>query len=271
MNMGVKRSSIINIKHSDDMKTPWITGSCFTPEDDKLVLCDHMNKSIKILDSVLTLKAILPLSVTPWDIAALDKNSVIVTLPFEKQLQIVQVSPSLQKSRIIIADKQCWGVAVSAGRIYVSCYTNRDDGEIHVYDFSGELRKKIRFNQKDYTIVIPKYIALSKSENKLFVANETTNVVSCLTTDGKIVYEYKDYTLSRPQGLYVDEKDYVIACGGHSINIQVISSAGTKLKTLLPSEDKFIGKPQCVTFRPGDASLVVGCENNENLFVYTLS
>ena len=62
-----------------------------------LVICDNRNQLVKKFNKGLSNKGSLFLPVGPFDIAVLDKTSVIVTLPDQKKLQLIQVLPSLQK------------------------------------------------------------------------------------------------------------------------------------------------------------------------------
>ena len=77
-----------------------------------VVLCDCNNKKIKLLNISGFLTGNVKLSSRPCDASVLDPTRVIVTLPANKQLQVVQVYPQLKPGRVIQLDKTCWGVAV---------------------------------------------------------------------------------------------------------------------------------------------------------------
>ena len=236
-----------------------ITGCCFMPGGE-LVLCDNNNNKIELLDHSLSVVDILDLPVKPLDVAAVDNNNVIITIPDEKQLQFIQVLPSLKIGRTIDVDKSCHGVAVAAGKIFVSCYNYDDNvGEIRVYDLEGrDLGKRLGINSDGLALFRrPKYVAVSWSGDKIFVSECSTDTVSCLTSDGKIVYQYSDDELKGPQGLFVDDSDNVSVCGLLSNTVQVITAPGEKHSTLLSREDG-ISDPNCVSFRPSDGTLVVG-------------
>ena len=55
-----------------------------------------------------------------------------------------------------------------------------------------------------------------------------THTITCLKNDGKIVYQYKDEDLIQPQGMFVDDEDNVMVCGGQSSTVHVIRAAGMK-------------------------------------------
>ena len=115
----------------------------------------------------------------------------------------------------------------------------------------------------------PEYVAVSRSGDKIFVSDYLNNTVSCLTSDGKIVYQYRDAELDTPCGLFVDDNGAVIVCCQISHTVQVIT-AGEKHKTLL-SRDDGISEPRCVAFRPSDGTLVVGCWSSDHLLEYKAS
>ena len=43
----------------------------------------------------------------PWNVSVIDSSSVIVSLPTNEQLQVVQVFPHIQAGRIIQVGKKC--------------------------------------------------------------------------------------------------------------------------------------------------------------------
>ena len=74
----------------------------------------------------------------PHDVAIVDNNNVIVTLPWQKHLQFIQLLPSLKLGHPIDSGKKCWGVTIAASKIFVSYYnTEITVGEIRVYGLAG--------------------------------------------------------------------------------------------------------------------------------------
>ena len=262
----IKKIKEIDIKVSGDKKNCSITGCCFMSRD-ALIACDWNNHKIKLLDRSLSVVDSIDLTGRPWDVAAVDNNSVIVTMPDEKQLQFIQVLPSRKRGRTIDVDEKCWGVAVAADKIFISCYRYNDKvGDIRVYVLEGrDLGKRLGINPDGSNMFrCPQYVAVSRSGDKIFVSDWDTNTVSCLTSGDNLVYQYRDKELEWPYGLLVDDNDNVIVCGWDSNTVQVITSAGEKHKTLLSKKDG-IYRPRCVGFRPSDGTLVVGCRWRKTL------
>ena len=105
---------------------------------------------------------------------------------------------------------------------------------------------------------------------KMFVSDSETDTVRCFTSDGDVLYQYTDKELRKPRGLYADDKDNLIVCGYDSHNVQVVTAAGKTGRALLTAKNGLYC-PSCVTFRPTDGTLVVGCDGRDDILVYKVS
>ena len=269
----VHKIKAVNTKVQYDRDTCNIVGSCFMPGGE-LVLCDFNNYKIKVLDRSLSMVDSLWIPGAPRDVAVIDNSNIIATMPRRKRLHFYQVLPTLQRGRIVDVKLPCHSVAVAVGKIFVSSYKIGDtSGEIRIYDLQGRVLGKIHGVNQDglRTFRLPWYIAASRSGDKIFVSDSTAGTVACcLTSNGKIVYQYKDTDLRTPSGLSVDDNDNVFVCGSSSNTVQLITSAGKKHKTLLSSKNG-ISDPTTVSFRPSDGTLVVCCRDNDKIVIYKVS
>ena len=145
LDLKVKSSCKVNIKHPQDKESPRITSCAFLPNGE-LLLVDHRNYSLKLLDRALVLQNCFDLLPDiPWDVSAVDSSTVVVTLPRTKMLQFIQIYPSFSRGTSVKFDKSCCGVAVSAEHIYVTCHDNIDvkkkkdctPGEVCILDLRG--------------------------------------------------------------------------------------------------------------------------------------
>ena len=268
--LAVDSSRKVNIELSSDSDRPWITGCTFMP-DGGVVLCDRSkNSNLILLSDTFTVKERLHLDSLPWDVSLVNSNNVIVTIPDKKTLQLIQVIPSLKIDRSINVGRHCWGVQVVDDLIYVTCHNCPGEGEVLVVDMNGTVTH--RFGQPDKKQPMfssPYYITVCPSSRKMFITDSSTATVSCLLSDGTVVYQYKDQDLRRPTGVCVDGGGNAIVCGRLSHNVQVIRADGTKCCTLLTSQDG-VGNPLSVAYRQSDNTLVLGCYNNKNLLVYKM-
>ena len=269
LGMKVQSSSQPNVRLDDDKEKPVITGCCFMPRGD-LVLCDYNNSKLKLLDQTFEVKDSFSLNDNPCSLSVIDNSNVIVTIPDTKQLQYVQLVPHMKAGRVIKLDKKCWDVAVAGYEIYVSCHNDSGEGEVRVLDLSGNLKIKLCVNKDgSYQFQRPNYLTVSTTSKKIFVSDEMTSIISCMTPDGNIIYQYKDDDLRYPNALFIDAGDNIFVCGCDSHNVQVITSDGRKYGALISAADG-LRYPFSIAFREYDNMLVVGCDCQNNIFCYQL-
>ena len=235
----------MNVRLSDDKTDPRISGCAFM-SNGYLVACDYHNNNIKLLDTSWSLKDCLKLSAQPWDVSVIDDNTVIVTIPGDKQIRRIQVFPQLQQGHVIQLDKLCWGVEVSGQEIYVSCDTNLGDGEVRVLDKQGNLKRRLGTRDNGSCMFsLPYYITVSPAGDKIFVAEWVTQTVTCMTVDGN---------LKNPRGLYCDGGDNVMVFGYGSHNIHVITADDETYGTLLSSQDGLV-RPESFAYKKSGDTL----------------
>ena len=136
----------VNFKLTDDGSTPEITGIAVMPTGEA-VLCDFNNYKLKLLDSSDAITTSLKLNNPPHDVSVVDDKTVIITLPWSKQLQYVQVFPQLALGRVLKLDKMCWVVHVTCGKIFTSCHNNPGKGEVRILGLDGNLLQRLGINQ----------------------------------------------------------------------------------------------------------------------------
>ena len=259
----IRSISKVNIRIPDDSTVPCIYGCCVM-SDGQAVLCDYYNYQIKLLDSSYKLIGNLKLHARPWDISVLNDTEVIITLPRQRQLLIVSVTSQLRIIRTIQLDKACWGVDVSGGEIYITCWES-GQGEIRILDMSCNERRRISLSRVMGTCVVktPRYIAVSAFSGKIFITDLETETLTCLTSDGQLVYQYEE-ELDGTRGILVDSADNVLLCCGWSNTIVVITPDGRKHGTLLSDKDG-IEYPCSLAYRERDNTVIVGCNKTDQL------
>ena len=260
----IRSISKVNIRVPDDSVEPDISGCCVM-SDGQAVLCDINNDQIKLLDSSYKLIGNLKLPARPYDISVLNDTDVIITLPHKRQLLIVSVTSQLRIIRTIQLDKACWGVDVSGGEIYITCGES-EQGEIRILDMSCNEMRRISLSRvmATYMIKNPWYIAVSAFSGKIFITDLETETLTCLTSDGQLVYQYEEQRLGYPGGILVDSADNVLLCHSDSHTIVVITPDGRKHDTLLSDKDG-IKCPVALVYRTRDNTVIVGCYDTDQL------
>ena len=267
--LAVDSSRKVNIQLSSDSDCPRITGCTFMP-DGGVVLCDYCNSNLILLSNTFTVKERLHLDSPPRDVSLVNSNNVMVTIPYKKKLQLIQVIPSLKRGRSINVGRMCCGVQVVADLIYVTCHNDPGEGEVLVVDMNGTVTHRLgQPDKKSSMFFRPNYITVCPSTRKLFITDEGRHTVSCMISNRTVVYQYKDEKLRGPTGVCVDGGGNAIVCDLDSDNVQVIRADGTKCCTLLTSQDGVSG-PWSVAYRQSDNTLILGCYNNKNILVYKM-
>ena len=265
----VQSSSRVNVKAGDDKKTPGITG-CIVMTNGDVVLCDSPNDKIKLLNSSGVLTGNMKLSSAPFDVSVLDPTSVIVTLPDNEQLQVVQVYPQLKPGRVIQLDKRGYGVAVGNGELYVICNNDHREGEIKALSLDGKVKRRLGVNKDgSFMFKFPCYITVSSSGKKIFVSDVNTGAVTCMSVDGRVIYTYEDDSMRKPLGLLCDAEDNILVCGGRSNNVQVLTTDGKRHCTLLTVS--WLNDSRSISYRDSDNTLLVSCNDTGHLLSFQLT
>ena len=166
--------------------------------------------------------------------------------------------------KITLPDK-CLGLQVVNDEIYTTCHKNSGHDEIWRQDRAGNIMSKIILTQ--YWSGTPCYLdlCLAGSSPRVYLTDVYNNLrrVTCFQLDSKIVYQYQDKELKRPNGIYVDSAGNSLVCNTWSYHAVVITADGRKHRKLLTSKD--IRWPRCIDYRSEDNTLIVGCENSKLL------
>ena len=273
LHLQVQSSSQVDIMLLKDSFTPQISG-CDIMQDGGIILCDKTNKKLKLLDSSFTLYDSLDLRAWPWDVSVVNTNKAIITLPYVKQLQYIEVLPKLKSARVIQLDRKCWGVHVAGEEIYVSVHDEKRGtcmGEVRIVNFNGNLIRRIEVNTDgSFMFETPYHLTISQQSRNVYVSDRDKSTITCLNSDGVVVYRYTDQNLEWARGVVTDNEDNILVCGSSSHNVQIVTADNRKSSTLLTAKDG-IEFPYSVAYRQTDGTLIVGCCSQKKLFVYKLA
>ena len=193
----------------------------------------------------------------------------VVTLSAAKRLQFIEIKNKLQTASEVKLDKKCWGVNVVDGKICIRL----DEGmAFRVLDIQGKLIRKFRVNTDgSYTFTHSFDLSVSASSGYIFVSDHWDGTVTCLSSsDGTIVYQFKDGNLSDARGVFVDDKDNIMVCGRASNDVLIITAERILHASALTTSDG-IKSSLCIAYRRSDNILVVGCENTKQLITMIMT
>ena len=272
--MSVTAGNKINVKLQSDAKNAYISGSAFLSSGE-LVLCDCNNNKLKLLDKSLQMKESIDVPGGPWDVAPVNQQQVIVTFPFKKYLQFIQVTPPLALGHKVDLGMECRGVAVSRESIYIS-FDDLGECKIGMYDLTGKKKRIISpYNCKDGSYLQfknPLYIDVLNDE-KIFVScldsKSYTPTVYCLESNGNILYSVSDPSFKLCRGISVDENENVLLCDMRSHKVFLITRDGKEVRKFLTEKDGLY-QPYTNSFRRSDGTLVVTCREHNDILVFTL-
>ena len=245
----IKSIEKVDVKFPADQTTPLVTGSLFLPNGE-LILCDHNNSSVKVLNADFTQKEQLKLSSQPWDLCLMENDEIVITQPGAIRLLFMKVIPKLQIGSFTSLDQICRGVAVHNGLIYVS-FSN---GEIRILDRTGQEQRNV---YSGFSFQIPYYISVMPT-GMVYVSEFGGQNIRVLK-DGKEISNYGSAAvgISSPMGMYIDGAENVLVCENDSYNLRLIDTKGNTSKVLLSGSDG-LSYPRTVSVRPNDNTLIVG-------------
>ena len=254
----------VNVKMDGDRNRHWITGCAVMPNG-SIVICDRDNDRLKLFDKAWVCQGSLEIP-DIFDISVIDVNNVIVTAPNQEKLQYVQILPQLRLGRTIQLDSECWGICVSGDNMYVTYKTSSNRHGIRVLGLDGTKRNRVPVDRNSS----PFAITSSPNGEKLFFTDWNTDIVTCITVDGRIVYKYKAGLLTCPRGMFCDSEDTLFVCGFDSKTVQVIAADGKSGSTILTSLDG-LQYLHCIAYRSSDDDLIIGQYNGiSSLLVYKM-
>ena len=252
----VQSSSQVDNKLADDSSNPLVLGCGFL-QDGQLVVCDSTNGKIKLLNNSFRITDSLKLLSWPRTVAVMNNDTVIITLPMLKQLQIIEVAPKLKAGVVIQLDRMVWGVDVVNDEIYVICHNWGGEGEVRVLSMEGDLKRKMGIQQDgSYMFNSPYYVKVSQLSRRVYISDYETSILTCLNEDASIVYQYQDSALQRPRDTCIDDGGNAIICGQDSKTVQIVDADGKRIRNLLTS--KYVNRPASVAFRQTDNTLIIG-------------
>ena len=249
---------------SFDRDKCYISG-CEFLENGNLLLADNHNKKIKMFDKKYKCMSALHLSSLPWDLAVIDRQLAVVTIPDKKQLQFFEANSKLTLKHSVHLEKNCWGVARAGELLVVSCWS-RDTSEILVMDTDGLVRRTIRAASRT-PFSIPWYVSVFG--DVIRVSDWGSNAVTFMTITGNTLSQYSDNSLKGTMGLKSDPEGNVYVCGRDTNTIHQVSTDGRKVQAILTERDG-IDKPLCVCHCPLDNRFVVTSWMSDTVQVFRL-
>ncbi|XP_053382703.1 uncharacterized protein LOC128549623 [Mercenaria mercenaria] len=251
-----------------------ITGSLFLPGG-SLILCDHANSKLILLDKEFQLLHQLYFKGNLWDAALVNANEILVTLKSKKLLQYIKVeSGKLHEAMHINLKRVPWGIAVYKNNILVTFHNNPGNGFIEVRDRQGKILRHVTVDENgDELFNSPYYVAVNQHNGDIYVTDGRKHSLTCLTFEGKPLYKIESEELKWPRKVTLDDQGNCLLCASMANKILLIKN---KSKSPLQSKEEkneysvLLNKchrPQTVSIRWEDQTMIVGLNANSMMLV----
>ena len=221
----------------------------------ELVLADYNNRSIKVLDMAENkITHEIKLDYHPYDLTVPYRNTIAVTLT--NTIQIITKSHLLRLGDCITVDGECYGIASSRTKYFVSFI--KPVPKIEILNHQGDVLQRFGNDRNQrISIVRPRYLDISPDENFIYLADFGKDSIIRLSTSGELVNSFSDASiLNGPYGIYVDESGCVLVCNYGNDNICEFSADLSKCRVVL-SKSAGVESPQAIFM----------CEKEMKLFI----
>ncbi|XP_052271641.1 uncharacterized protein LOC127872348 [Dreissena polymorpha] len=257
----VASTTPISVKIPCDKSTSYIIMGMCSLFNGQILLADHINNRLKLLDLQHNVVSFCDMSGSPYDMCLITPCQVAVAVG--KGIQFVSVhSGQLVKERDIQLPHECIGVAHHHGDLFVTSGT-----ALYKYNLTGTLVKMMYEDTSIYSTVW--WCAVSPSADKIYVTNHVDHKLLTLASDGTVISTFTDPEMKGPSGVHVTPAGQLLICCLLSNSlIQVDRKGKQKIATVATQKDG-LKNPRSVLYNWKSGSVIVG-NSNENILVMNL-
>lgn len=240
--------------------------------ESRLMVTDSYCYSVKVI-SIVKKKPISSLKMHSWPFAItkINEDSVAVTLPALKQIQIVQIKEddTMKVVKEIERGKVCCGVEYNRGKLFVTY--SHPQVKLEIIDLSGRVIKAFSNEHKgDGLFERPFYIAVNLTHDTVCISDVQKNSLTFLSLDG----DYRNSFFERKKiyairGIAMDSEGVAYACAFDSHKVYQFADDGSKLRILL-DEDAGLKNPQALKYCTRSDRLFVGMDGGNIVKVFSV-
>ncbi|XP_060576863.1 uncharacterized protein LOC132734165 [Ruditapes philippinarum] len=257
----------IGVKTSKDKTTCWITGmTLLTP--DLVVITDHYNKAVKIVDtSSQSVSEQLQLGYekddAPWNITTVTSTELAVTLPYKQAIQFISVSSNkLKRKNTIMLDGHCYGISCNQGKLVV---TYLGPAKLQILDMNGTILATI---EGETIFQNPCYVTCNRCS--IYVSDRLMQSVIRLNWQGDVIESYSD--MGETRGISLSGDGTIFVCDRKRNVIEEISGDCSTGKIVLQG----LNRPYTVCWSEETKMVYYSCDaedkrNGNFLHSYKLS
>ena len=202
----------IHVKTKKDDQRCWITGMAVL-NCHQLILADSKNFSVKLVD-VTTNRVVDELQMVhyPLDVAVVDEQKCVVTVPVDRAIRFINVSMKTLSSsyEMLQVDGDCRGVCFYANRLVI---TYSCPAKVQILELDGTVLKTIMLDSLQSLIFSEPY-SISANNNYIIVSDQGKNGIIILNWIGDVLCSVGSD--GSPHGVTVIENVFLFV-SGHAI------------------------------------------------------
>ncbi|KAH3748647.1 hypothetical protein DPMN_183094 [Dreissena polymorpha] len=176
-----------NVRIQSDTNVCSIPAICVFP-DNQVLVADHTNKKLKLLDQQYKVVFARVVSAKPWAMCQITLLEAAVTVTDENthEVQFVTVAyRRLKKGRRLKLSHDCIGIAHHQGILFVTSNT-----VLYKYKLNGELISKLYEDASDCCTVYK--CDVSPTGDKLYISNPDHHKLLTMDMDGRVLATFND-------------------------------------------------------------------------------
>ena len=247
-----------------------------------IVIADNNNKAIKIYDADFRIMSVFQLNQFPTDMCTSNTSLNEVYVTDIDTIHHVRIDNGLDVLRTVGLDGEKWGITTwkhgLAVAITLKVNDNREPANetrtrreemveksmIRFLNFEGFIVRTITNESfSNFSMKCPFHMTSIHGGRHIVVSDSGTNRVTCLDTEGGVVFVYEDKQLKNPTSLTTDGHGSVFIIGQYSGNVHQITENGTRLGVIL-SEVQGLNWPGGICFDSWNNSIILQTNGFEN-------
>ena len=203
---------------------------CTVCPNGKFIFVDNHNRRLVIFNENGTIDKEIPCSSgNPFDVTCLDETTVAVST--NNGIEIINIK-STQNERVIETSEPCHGITHHNG-VLLWC------------EYKRGIQKTKLSDDRVSTLVkqtnLPYHSYIATCGDKIYQTNRTTSTVTCYSTKGEKLWEYKDVSvLKEPRGVTVDNNYNVYVSSFNSSTVVVVEQDGRQGRQLISRNDVLV-------------------------------
>ena len=218
-----------NTKFPADLDIPSIN-EMHVMDNGNTLVCDDNNQKIKLFDKEKKPLSALWLTSVPHGFALLNQNKAMITLPMDKQINIVKIGEELTLAKKVNTKLMCGPITQYKSNVIVFAEGTKHN-YLNIIDRQGNKLKCIRREKRsvDNTGLFQKItcIAVSSDSETVYLTDLHNGCIG-LSMKGKIMFRFTDSQILGYSGVCITGEDDIFITGKESNNV-ILVKKNTKL------------------------------------------